>query len=250
MKFLVIGLGSMGKRRVRCLKRLGYGDIEGYDPRKDRAGEAAKLYGIKTFSEEKMIAAVNPDAVVISTPPDHHNEWMRRAVDNKIPAFVEASVILRGLAEINVLAKKRKVFLAPSCTLKFHPAIKDIIGIAKSGRYGKVTNFSYHSGQYLPDWHPYESIKNFYVCKKETGAAREIVAFELAWISEVVGLPIRAGGFCGKTMKLGVDIDDTYVLGMKFRNNIAGSLVVDAVARHAVRKLILNFERGQILWSW
>ena len=30
MKFLVIGLGSMGKRRIRCLKYLGYENIIGF----------------------------------------------------------------------------------------------------------------------------------------------------------------------------------------------------------------------------
>ena len=33
MKFLIVGLGSMGKRRIRCLKSLGYEDIVGYDVR-------------------------------------------------------------------------------------------------------------------------------------------------------------------------------------------------------------------------
>ena len=53
MKFFVIGLGSMGKRRVRCLQALNYNDIVGYDPRADRRQEAEKLYGIKTVAELK-----------------------------------------------------------------------------------------------------------------------------------------------------------------------------------------------------
>ena len=36
MRALVIGLGSMGKRRVRNLMALGYKDIAGYDPREER----------------------------------------------------------------------------------------------------------------------------------------------------------------------------------------------------------------------
>jgi len=42
MKFLIIGLGSMGKRRIRCLKIIGFNDIIGYDLRKDRREEAKK----------------------------------------------------------------------------------------------------------------------------------------------------------------------------------------------------------------
>ena len=40
----MIGLGSMGKRRVRNLKKNGESEIFGFDNRKDRAEEARKLY--------------------------------------------------------------------------------------------------------------------------------------------------------------------------------------------------------------
>ena len=49
MKFLVIGLGSMGKRRVRCLQALQYTDVVGFDPREDRRKEAENKFHIKTI---------------------------------------------------------------------------------------------------------------------------------------------------------------------------------------------------------
>lgn len=36
MRFLVVGLGSMGKRRIRNLQELGFNKIVGFDIRKDR----------------------------------------------------------------------------------------------------------------------------------------------------------------------------------------------------------------------
>lgn len=51
MRFLVIGLGSMGKRRVRCLKHLGYEMIVGFDLRDDRRMESEVKYNIKTFKD-------------------------------------------------------------------------------------------------------------------------------------------------------------------------------------------------------
>ena len=47
MRFLVVGLGSMGKRRVRCLLALKDKNIAGFDLRKDRVKEAQKKYNIK-----------------------------------------------------------------------------------------------------------------------------------------------------------------------------------------------------------
>lgn len=161
MKFLIIGLGSMGKRRIRNLQYLKAGEILGFDKNEERRKEAESKYGIKTFRDFKETIGDKSDAFIISTPPDIHNEYIKLAIENKKPAFVEASVILEGLDELNNFAKEENVFIAPSCTFKFHPAIKKIKEIVDKGDYGKITNFTYYLGQYLPDWHPHEKHKEF-----------------------------------------------------------------------------------------
>lgn len=249
MKFLVIGLGSMGKRRIRCLKALGFTDITGFDVREDRRREAEATYGVGTLDDEGKMDAFDADAFLVSTPPDMHLKYIRQAIEKKKPVFVEASVILNGLAEMNELAKRNDTVVAPSCTLRFHPAIKDIKAIVNSGRYGKVTNFSYHSGQYLPDWHPWEDVGDFYVSKKETGGCREIVPFELTWLVDVVGWPEDVKGYHGRTMDVRAEIDDTYAVAMRLKNGY-GNILVDVVSRYAVRTLVLNMERAQICWNW
>lgn len=249
MKFLVIGLGSMGKRRVRCLKALGHQDIVGCDRKPARRDEAAGLYGITTVESLDKVDVSTVDAFIISVPPDRHLDFMKIAVEMSKPAFVEASVVIDGLEELNQKAVKNNVLLAPSCTLRFHPAIKDIKRIVQSGAYGKFTNFSYHSGQYLPDWHPWEKVADYYVSQKDTGGGREIVPFELTWLVDVLGFPEKVAGFFGKTMDVGANIDDTYALSLKFKQGF-GTLLVDVASRYAVRSLVLNMEHAQIVWRW
>lgn len=239
----------MGKRRIRNLQSLSAGEILGFDKKEDRRKEAEAKYGIKTFNDFQEALKENPDALIISTPPNIHNEYIKLAIENKKPAFVEASVVLGDLEELNIAAKKENVFIAPSCTFRFHPAIEKIKKIVNEGKYGKVTNFTYYLGQYLPDWHPSEDIKNFYVGKKETGGAREMVCFELTWIVDLLGFPKKTVGFFGKTLEMGVDIDDTYALSLDFGDKY-GSVLVDVVSRYAIRSLLLNMEKGQITWRW
>lgn len=248
MKFLVIGLGSMGKRRVRCLLALGYTDIVGFDIREDRRKETYEKYNIVTIESLNNISLTNFDAVIISTPPDLHTRYAKMAIDLRKPAFIEASVILEHVQEIKSY-NKNNTFLAPSCTLRFHPMIKDITSIIKGGKYGKITNFSYHSGQYLPDWHPWENVSDFYVSNRETGGGREIVPFELTWIVDTIGWPIDVKGVFEKTIDFGSNIEDSYAFILKYKGMI-GSVVVDVAARYATRSLIINLEFGQIQWRW
>ena len=249
-KFLVIGLGSMGKRRIRCLLSLGHKkeNIIGFDLRDDRRNEAMEKYGVATVNDIKKIDFANVKAVVVSLPPDKHFLGVKIAVDNNKPVFIEASVVLEDVLEIKRY-NNEKVYIAPSCTMTYHPMIKDIKNIVVSGRYGKVCNFSYHSGQYLPDWHPWENVKDFYVGQRITGGAREIVPFEFTWLVDLLGFPEEVKGYFKKTIDFGCEIEDSYTCSINY-GNIVGTMIVDVAARYAVRNLVINLEKAQIQWRW
>jgi len=177
-----------------------------------------------------------------------HAFYAKKAIDFKKPAFIEASVILEDVHEI-LQYNDNNTFIAPSCTLRFHPIIKDITKIIRDKKYGKITNFSYHSGQYLPDWHPWEKVEDFYVSKRIMGGGREIVPFELTWIVDTIGWPDSVKGSFSKTIDFGPDIEDTYVFTLKYKDKL-GAMVVDVASRYAVRNLIINLESAQIQWKW
>ena len=60
MKIVVIGLGSMGKRRIRLIKEL-YPEYEiiGVDGREDRRNEASELFGISCFESVERLARLD-----------------------------------------------------------------------------------------------------------------------------------------------------------------------------------------------
>lgn len=248
MKALIIGLGSMGKRRIRNLQAIGGIEIHGVDLREDRRQEVIQRYGI--FVHKELPDLEQYDAIIISTPPDYHLPFIQKSLDTKVSCFVEASVILQGLPELLQHHNFNKVVVAPSCTMRFHPAVKQIKQLISTGQFGQVTSFTFHSGQYLPDWHPWERITDFYVGQKETGGCREIIPFELTWLVNVLGFPQKVIGSNLKTGLLPeVDIDDVYAIILEYPHFI-GSLTVDVTSRFATRSLILNLEQAQIRWSW
>ena len=252
MNFLVIGLGSMGKRRVRCLRALGYSSIFGFDRRADRREEAASVYGISIFDDfEEAIEASRPHALIISVPPDVHHVYMRIAAERRIHFFVEASVVDTDINAIDASAKSVGIVAAPSATLRFHPGIKLIGSIVKSGILGTLSNLTYHCGQYLPDWHPYEKVSEYYVSNPLTGGAREIVAFELTWLFGILGQPKKVIGNVRKTINIeGAEkIDDTYNCLLDFEKYLA-VVTVDVVSRFATRRLLINGSERQLRWEW
>jgi predicted dehydrogenase len=252
MNFLVVGLGSMGKRRVRCLKALGYEGVYGFDLREDRRKEAEERYGIRTFGDIDEAARVSsPHALVISVPPDVHHVFMKFAVERRIHFFVEASVVDTDMDAIARDLTVAKIVGAPSATLRFHPGIRKIEELVQGGLLGKISNVIYHCGQYLPDWHTYEKVSDYYVSNPITGGAREIVPFELTWLTGIFGMPGKVFANVRKTIKIaGAErIDDTYNCLLDYGDFLA-TMTVDVVSRFATRRLTVNGEAKQLRWDW
>ena len=252
MKFLVIGLGSMGKRRIRCFKALNCDEICGFDLKSQRCKEVEEKYNIKTYVDiDLALKEFKPDAFIISVPPHKHHIYMMLAIENQIDFFVEASVVDDDMEIIKENIKNSNIIAAPSATLCFHPAIKIIANLVKKNELGEISNILLHSGQYLPDWHNYESVSDYYVSNPATGGGREIVPFELTWITQIFGFPKRVCGNYRKTINIkgAESIDDTYNCLLDYDDYLA-VITVDVVSRHATRRLMINGDKKQLIWDW
>ncbi len=252
VKFLVVGLGSMGKRRVRNLQALGHGALAGFDPRADRREEASSRYGIETFDAfDKALAAFKPEALVISTGPSLHMDYAEPAVKQGLHCFIEASVVEgERIAQLCKALEGIKLVMVPSCTMRYYPgpiAIRDVI---RSGKIGKPLNLNYLTGQYLPDWHPWEHIQDFYVSKRETGGAREIVPFELTWLNEIFGEPAPLACVKDKLTDMDADINDIYHCLLRYPSGMLANVTVEVISRpKAIRELNILGSTGRLVFS-
>lgn len=243
----------MGKRRIRNLLFHGVKpeEIFGFDVLRERRHEAAEKYGIRTYDDfATVFAEVKPDAMIISTPPEAHNFYFLFAARNKINFFCEVTTTDQGYDELLTLLDGSFV-AAPSATFRYLPVIKRIKGLVKSGEIGKVLAFTYHLGQYLPDWHPWEDFRQVYFSKKETGACREMLPYELIWLTDLLGSPVKKiSGLTEKVSDLDMTADDVYAATLKLENGVIGTIMIDLLSRAPKRTLRLIGTHGMLDWEW
>jgi len=116
----------MGKRRIRNLQYVRAGEIVGFDIRQDRNREATERYGIRTYPTFEDAMAQRPDAMLICTPPDLHVAYAMVAVRARIHFLTEASVVDDGYPALIAACRGLPIVAAPSCTMRFHPAVRTI----------------------------------------------------------------------------------------------------------------------------
>jgi predicted dehydrogenase len=249
---LVVGLGSMGKRRIRNLQALGVPSISGFDVREDRLADAASKYGIPVHATfDAALDAARPDVLVISTSPDCHMTYAWRGLELGLSCFIEASVVEADrILELHRRVEGTPVLMAPSCTMRYFPGPRKVKELIRAGAIGRPLNVNYQTGQYLPDWHPWEAITDFYVSRRPTGAAREIVPFELTWLNDVFGVPEPLACAKAKLTDLPADIDDVYHCLLKYPGGVLASLTVEVISRpQATREMRVLGTEGTIVFS-
>ena len=251
MKFLVVGLGSMGKRRIRCLLALNQKKIAGFDLRLDRINEVRTKYSIETFNSfNSAINNFRPDVLIISTSPRFHMLYAHLSFKNNLPCFIEASVC--NLSKIKELQKKnsiKKLNISPSCTMMFNDGIIKIKEIINRKLIGKVNYINYHVGQYLPDWHPWEK-KGHYVWESDSNGCKELVPFELTWLSNLFGKVKVLNSVNIKLSELPINFNDLSRFSLLFSNKILADITIEVLSRPtSTRELVIVGSKGKIILS-
>lgn len=237
----------MGKRRIRLIKDMYPGFvIFGVDAREDRRQESEKLFEIQVFSSILEVTGQDIDCAFVCTSPLSHASIITECLRNKWHVFTELNLVADGYEENMRLAKEYDRVLFLSSTFLYREEIRHIQSKVTDDRRW---NYIYHTGQYLPDWHPWENYRDFFLGNKRTNGCREILAIELPWLTATFGDMTDVSVLSDKMTGLQVDYKDNYLIQLSHKKGNKGCLIVDVVSPVAVRNIEIYSENRYISWK-
>lgn len=249
MKILVVGLGSMGRRRIRLIKKYNESFmIKGVDQSEERRSLVKKELDIDTYASlEDALSSEKFDCVFICTSPLSHSTLINTCLNSGLHVFTELNLVDDGYEENIKKAEENNKVLFLSSTFLYRAEILKINDMVK--QQDKKLNYTYHVGQYLPDWHPWESYLDYFVGNKKTNGCREIFAIELPWISHVFGSIKEVVVNKSKMSSLELDYNDNYLLIIEHESGHKGVFAVDVISRKPVRNLEIFGEDLYLSWN-
>ncbi len=248
MKNLVVGLGSMGKRRARLIQSLGsaYG-VCGVDSSPARREEAENL-GICCFATlPEALAAGRYDAAFVCTAPLTHSLLIDSLLDAGLPVFTELNLVPDGYEDLMQKAKAKELALFLSSTMLYRAETRWLS--AQVADFSGGLNYIYHIGQYLPDWHPWENYKDFFVGDGRTGGVREIFGIELPWLLKTFG---PAESLCvqkDKISTLDIPYPDSWFVTLRHKSGAKGFIAADVISPKPVRNFEVYGEGLHLFWE-
>lgn len=249
MKILVVGLGSMGKRRIRLIMQA-YKNIEivGVDSNEERRKSISKLFEIETTDNLKLALKTKAyTAAFVCSSPLSHASIIEECLQMRLHVFSEINLTDYKYDDLIKIADENGCKLFLSSTPMYRNEIEYIT--QKVQAQAKPVNYIYHVGQYLPDWHPWENFKDFFVNDAKTNGCRELFAIELGWIINAFGDVVNITKVKSKNSTLNIDYSDNYIVILEHKNGHKGVIVVDVVSRMPVRKLEVTGEELHLFWE-
>src|SRR5215216_8111196 len=178
MKFLIAGLGSIGRRHFRNLIALGEKEIVLLRTRRATLSDNELAgYPVETDLQEAL-RKHRPDAVIVANPTSMHLNVAILAAEAGCHILLEKPVS-HSLERLDVLqkaAEKSGSKILVGFQFRYHPTLNKARELIQSNMLGKILTVHTHWGEYLPQWHHWEDYRQSYAARADLGgrSARQL----------------------------------------------------------------------------
>ena len=252
MKYLIAGLGSIGRRHLRNLIALGERDIILYRTRKATMSDD-ELAGFPVETDlQEALNKHKPDAVIVGNPTSMH-------LDVAIPAAeVGCSILLEKpisnsterLDQLEAAVKKSGSKVLVAFQFRFHPGLMRAKQLISDGEIGRIISAHVHFGEYLPAWHPWEDYRKSYAARADMGGGVVLTqCHSLDYLPWLVGKVESVWGFTAKLSDLEVDVEDTAEIGLRFESGALGNLHLDFNQQPPAHRFEIIGTKGSLKWD-
>lgn len=251
MKFLIAGLGSIGRRHLRNLLALGESDILLYRTRTSTLPDD-ELHGFPAETDLKAALAHQPDAVIVANPTALH-------LDVAIPAALAGCSLLLEKPVSHSLERVDRLQAALQAgggralvgyQFRFHPGLEKAAQLIHSGSLGQPLSVRAHWGEYLPGWHPWEDYRRGYSARADLGGGVILtLSHPLDYLRWMFGEVSSLWAFTARLSGLQLDVEDTAEIGLQFESGTLGSLHLDYNQRPPAHSLEVIGSKGTLVWD-
>jgi predicted dehydrogenase len=251
---LVAGAGSIGRRHLSNLRKLGMRRLAACDPDAERLKTVAEQMSAEGFADfDAALSAVKPDVVFICTPPVVHVEQALSAIRSGADVFIEKPLSDRteGLEVLRAEACQRGRVVQVGYNLRFNPGIKTLKRLLDDGIAGQILWARAEVAQYLPHWRPWQDYRQSYTARRELGGGIILDAsHEIDYMLWLLGSPREVVCMAGQVSGLEVNVEDCATILIRFASGAQVDIHMDFVQRTASRSCVLAGDLARLEWDY
>lgn len=234
MKILFVGLGSIGQRHLRNIKRL-YGDtaeILAYrvrrlsqtfsDDMKIREGvDLEQEFNIHVYSDYSEALAQKPNVVFITNITAMHIECAIAAAKAGCDIFMEKPLSdkIDRVEELEAVVRQNGCVLYMGYQNRFHPCVQYAKKVLTEGVLGRILSADNEFSERLSTMHTYEDYRQTYMARKDMGGGPilNLQIHSLDYLQWLLGTPVSVFTVIPLSSGLEIDVEASASSVFEFR---------------------------------
>lgn len=251
MRYLIAGLGSVGRRHLRNLMALGERDIFLYRTYRSTLPDA-ELPNLPVETNLEAALEHNPNAVIVANPTAFHLDIAIPAAEMGCHLLLEKPVSnsMDGVENLRAAIEQAGGEVLVGFQFRFHPGLIKIRQLLLEGRIGRPLSARAVYGEYLPQMHPWEDYRRSYSTREELGGGVILtLCHPLDYLRWLLGEVKDIWSFSGRLNDFEIMVEDTAEIGIRFKNGVIGSIHLDYNQLPATHNLEIVGTEGTLRWE-
>ena len=252
MKGLIIGCGSIGKRHLHNLKKIGIKNIAICDTDKKKVNELARKYKTQKFFDLDSALSFEPNFSFICTYPNSHLKLANTCIDINSHLFIEKPISsgLDGVEKMLKRANSKKLQVAVGYNMRFDRGLCFLKKKLLKSEISVPLYISSEWGHNIKLWRPGTNYKNHYVLKKGSGIILDD-SHEYDYIRWLLDDNVKSV-YCQnrKISSIKTQTESAAAIILKFKQGTIVSLAIDYVRPNYERKCHIIGEKGDLKWEY
>ena len=251
MKFLIAGLGSIGRRHFRNLLALGETDIILCRTYHGTQSDD-ELQGFPVETDIHVALSHHPNAVIVSNPTALHMDIAIPSARAGCHLLLEKPISdsLERIGDLRAAVHQGGGEVLVGFQFRFHPTLQILSRLLVEEAVGRPVSVRAHWGEYLPNWHPGEDYRQGYAARADLGGGVVLtLSHPLDYLGWLLGKPQLDWACVGTLGDLGIPVDDIAEIGLRFPNGAMGSVHLDYLQQPATHHLEIIGTKGTLRWN-
>lgn len=213
IKLLVVGVGSIGERHVRCFQATERAEVAICEPNASLRGEIDERYRVADSHGdlEQALREKGFDGVVLCTPAHLHVAMAAKALTAGASVLIEKPLgtSLAGTEDLLHLRDEKKLTVGIAYVLRLVPALRQARAYLRKNILGKPLHAAVVAGQHFPTYRP--AYRDTYYTRHQSGGgaiqdALTHLVHNVEWL-----LGPTESLFCDASHQMleGVEVEDT-----------------------------------------
>jgi predicted dehydrogenase len=209
---LVVGVGSIGERHVRCFGATNRTTLAICEPNADLRAAVAQRYEIsETYASLDDALKSDFTAAVVATPAHLHVQQAMLLAKRGVNVLVEKplSTVVEGVAELKASLAKQGLLGAVAYSYRANPVMVAMRDVWRAIDFGRPLQAIVSAGQSFPTYRP--AYANTYYRSRATGggAIQDALTHLINAVEWLLGPATRVAADADRLALAGVDVEDT-----------------------------------------